>query len=95
MYTPDGSIDPEDLGLPPQFGLLLIDSTICGTTATPGEFEEGLYTRSAPHCPPVMVGVSAQRRAAGRDVVFGLEGDTSVDVLALEDGLTRGAVVLA
>ena len=93
MYTPDGSIgniDPGDLGLPPHLGLQLIDSTICGTTATPGEFEEDLCRRGAPHCPPVMVGVAAQRRAAGRDVV-GLEAD----VLALEDGLTRSAVVLA
>ncbi len=97
MYTPDGSIgntDPGDLGLPPNLGLQLIDSTICGNTATPGEFEEGLCTRGAPHSGP-MVGVCAQRRAAGREVVFGMEDDPPVDLLALEYGLTRSAVVIA
>jgi len=99
MYTPDGSIakddHPANLDLAPQFGLQLIDGAICGDTSTPGEFEEDPYTRGAPHCPPVMVGLSAQRRAAGRDVVFGLEDEASVDVLALEYGVTQRAVVLA
>ncbi len=99
MYTADGSTanaGPADSGLAAQFtGVQIIDATAGGLfTATPAEFEDGLRLRCAPHTAP-MVGVCAQRRAAGRDIVFGLEGEPPVDPLALEIDLTRCALVIA
>jgi hypothetical protein len=99
MYTAKRSTantDTADPDISAQFtGVQIIDATAGGQfTATPAEFEDGLNVRCAPHSAPI-VGVCAQRRLAGRDVVFGLENEPPVDVLALEVGLTRGALVIA
>jgi len=96
MYTAKrntANTDPADPGTSAQFtGVRLMDALAGGLfTATPAEFEDGLRLRCAPHTAPI-VGVCAQRRAAGRDIVFGLEGGPPA---ALEMGLAQGALVIA
>jgi hypothetical protein len=90
------STDAADPDISAQFtGVQIIDASAGGLfTATPAEFDDGLSVRCTPHSAPI-VGICAQRRLAGREVVFGLEDEPPVDVLALEAGLTRGAVVIA